>query len=180
VGLRFLRDYGIIHNDLKPQNVLLKIMSDRSKANSTFMLRLIDFGESYSTLQTQLNRTNRYKRGFTIPYAAPEQTGPEPRFTEKIDIFGFGVMLYEIVFDVFPVEVTRKGKEVYLTDENYLKFYSMAPEKCKYYCLPRMMQLLYHLCLRCLSPHPAHRPVIDWVVAIIREVLLFGEKAYQY
>lgn len=56
----------------------------------------------------------------------------------------------------------------------------MAPEKCKYYCLPRMMQLLYHLCLRCLSPHPAHRPVIDWVVAIIREVLLFGEKVYQY
>jgi serine/threonine protein kinase len=44
VGLRFLRDYGIIHNDLKPQNVLMKIMSDRLKISSTFMLRLIDFG----------------------------------------------------------------------------------------------------------------------------------------
>lgn len=29
VGIRFLRDYGISHNDLKPQNVLLKIMSDK-------------------------------------------------------------------------------------------------------------------------------------------------------
>jgi hypothetical protein len=29
-------------------------------------------------------------------------------------------MMYEIVFDVFPVEVMRKGKEVYMTEENYL------------------------------------------------------------
>ena len=63
--------------------------------------------------------------------------------------------MYEIVFDVFPVEVMRKGKEVYMTEENYLKFYSIAPEKCKYYCLPKKVQVLYHLCLRCLSPRPS-------------------------
>jgi serine/threonine protein kinase len=127
VGLRFLRDYGIIHNDLKPQNVLLKVMSDKNKVNSTFMLRIIDFGESYSAFQTQLNKNNKYKRGFTIPYASPEQIKYDQRFTEKIDVFSFGVMFYEIIFDVFPVEVVRKGKEIYITEENYLKFYTMAP-----------------------------------------------------
>ncbi len=71
VGLRFLRDYGIIHNDLKPQNVLMKIMSDKLKISSTFMLRLIDFGESCISVNGHLSQTNTYRRGFTIPYASP-------------------------------------------------------------------------------------------------------------
>lgn len=178
MGLRFLRDYGITHNDLKPQNVLLKIMTDRAKINSTFMLRLIDFGESYSNIiQSTLTKSNKYKRGFTIPYASPEQIKSEC-YTEKNDIFSFGVMFYEIIFDTFPVEIMRKGKEAYMTEENYMKFYALAPEKCKYYCLPKVMQILYQLCLRCLSPQASQRPVIDWIVVILREILLFGDKIY--
>lgn len=73
LGLRFLRDYGVIHNDLKPQNVLLKIVSDKNKNNGTFLIRLIDFGESFSKYQKPQNPANKYKRGFTIPYASPEQ-----------------------------------------------------------------------------------------------------------
>lgn len=72
----------------------------------------------------------------------------------------------------------RKGKEAYMTEENYMKFYALAPEKCKYYCLPKVMQILYQLCLRCLSPQSSQRPAIDWIVAILREILLFGDKIY--
>lgn len=43
-GIRFLRDYGIVHNDLKPQNVLLRIVGDKAKKTGTFLTRLIDFG----------------------------------------------------------------------------------------------------------------------------------------
>ncbi len=43
-GIRFLRDYRIIHNDLKPSNLLLKILSDKQKMNSTFVIKIIDFG----------------------------------------------------------------------------------------------------------------------------------------
>ncbi len=47
IGIRFLKEFNIVHADLKPQNVLLKIMTDRDRQYSTFLLRLIDFGESY-------------------------------------------------------------------------------------------------------------------------------------
>ena len=87
-------------------------------------------------------------------------------------------MLWEIIFDSFPLEIARKGKEIYSTDEYYLRFYSIAPEKCKYYSLPKTIQIMYQLCLRCLSPNYVHRPTIDWVVATLREVLLFGDKVY--
>jgi serine/threonine protein kinase len=47
VGLRFLRDNHIVHIDLKPQNVLIKIVGD-GMMNSHVLVKLIDFGESYS------------------------------------------------------------------------------------------------------------------------------------
>ena len=71
IGIKFLRDFGVIHNDIKPQNVLLKIVGDINKTNGTFLLRLIDFGQSYSKYQKPQNSLSKYKRGFTIPYASP-------------------------------------------------------------------------------------------------------------
>lgn len=43
ISLQFLRDFGIIHNDIKPQNYLTRIMADRRRENTTILLRLIDF-----------------------------------------------------------------------------------------------------------------------------------------
>ena len=72
MGIRFLRDYAIYHNDLKPQNVLLRIMGN--KVQATFFLRLIDFGESISrNLPIHMQNSQSYKRGYTMPYAPPEQ-----------------------------------------------------------------------------------------------------------
>ena len=73
IGIRFLRDNGIYHNDIKPANILLKVMG--SKLQSTFFMRIIDFGESQSPFQPiQLQRNSAdFKRGCTVPYAPPEQ-----------------------------------------------------------------------------------------------------------
>ena len=47
VGLRFLRDKNIVHLDVKPENILLKVY----KPPASLILRLIDFGESYCHLE---------------------------------------------------------------------------------------------------------------------------------
>ena len=60
-------------------------------------------------------RNNSYRRGCTIPYAPPEQVRQD-KYNEKTDVFSVGVMLFEFVFDMFPVEVARKGRNVYLTE----------------------------------------------------------------
>jgi hypothetical protein len=62
---------------------------------------------------------------------------------EKNDIFSFRAMLWEIIFYYFSLEIARKGKEIYSIDEYYLKFYSIAPEKCKYYSLSKTIKIVY-------------------------------------
>lgn len=111
MGIKFLKDYGIVHNDLKPQNVLLKMVGDKTKNKGTFLPRLIDFGESHSKYQREVIR-NRYRRGFTVPYAPPEQIKSD-KHSEKTDIYSLGVMILEYIFGVFPTEAVRNGKEMY-------------------------------------------------------------------
>jgi serine/threonine protein kinase len=49
VALRFLRDNSVVHVDLKPQNLLLKVVTDSVMQQQHFLVKLIDFGESYSS-----------------------------------------------------------------------------------------------------------------------------------
>lgn len=43
IALRFLRDHSIVHIDLKPQNILMKIGRDALQQQH-FLIKLIDFG----------------------------------------------------------------------------------------------------------------------------------------
>ena len=42
LGIRFLRDFGVFHNDIKPENVLLKLVGRAH--NNVILTRLIDYG----------------------------------------------------------------------------------------------------------------------------------------
>ena len=46
IGLRFLRDYGIVHLDIKPENILVK-MASNSAASVFALAKIIDFGEAF-------------------------------------------------------------------------------------------------------------------------------------
>lgn len=61
-------------------------------------------------------------------------------------------MIYEFIFDIFPLEVMKKKREVYISEDHYLKLYSLAPERCKASSFPKIMMLMYQLVLRCIHP----------------------------
>ncbi|KAK2847455.1 hypothetical protein Q5P01_010454 [Channa striata] len=88
-ALGFLHDVGIIHRDVKMENILL---SDRGH------LRLSDFGLSH--------RLNRGGRAFTIcgtiQYMAPEVLSGGP-YTQAADWWSLGIMLFSLVTGEFPV-----------------------------------------------------------------------------
>lgn len=93
-GLRDLHTNGKIHRDLKPENVLVK-------ADGTAVLT--DFGIAGD----QRNRmTQRGVIMGTCPYMAPEQINPpkfkRPSVLPTIDIFAFGVLMYELIVGHFP------------------------------------------------------------------------------
>ena len=91
MGIKFLHDKKTYHIDLKPGNVLV---------SKNFIVKITDFGESICP-DIMKNELSDFIPGRTMPYAAPELDKKE--YNEKIDIYSYGMMLHEYLFDDFPV-----------------------------------------------------------------------------
>lgn len=94
--------FGIIHLDLKPQNILIQ------KENGKFEFKVSDWGISNLHSKSLLNLSSKDPSLFetiigagTLPYMAPERLRLEkPDY--KSDIFSIGLIAYEILFGHLP------------------------------------------------------------------------------
>ena len=98
-GLNDLHQCGKVHRDLKPENVLIK-------ADGTAVLT--DFGIC-GDRKKQITVTDLFGRPAeitgTVIYMAPEQAKPKNRevtVLPTMDIFAFGVMMYQLITGEFP------------------------------------------------------------------------------
>jgi eukaryotic-like serine/threonine-protein kinase len=93
-GLAAVHAGGFIHHDINPRNFLV----DRDQN-----VKLIDFGLAVPNTPAFLRPGNRTG---TVQYMAPELLRREP-IDERIDIFAFGVLAFELLTDRLPYDATN-------------------------------------------------------------------------
>jgi tRNA A-37 threonylcarbamoyl transferase component Bud32 len=90
-GLSFAHQQGLIHRDVKPQNILL---------NGDGQAKVTDFGIARS-LDVQQGMTQTGTVLGTSDYIAPEQAQGQ-RVDEHTDVYSLGVVLYEMLTNEVP------------------------------------------------------------------------------
>jgi serine/threonine-protein kinase len=99
-ALEHIHTQKIVHRDIKPENI---------QVTTTGVVKLMDFGIAKSE-NTALTRP-----GFTLGtpyYMAPEQIRGMPA-TPLVDIYAFGILLFELVTGVRPTEADSIEKIFY-------------------------------------------------------------------
>jgi len=97
-GLEAIHAEGMLHRDLKPQNLLIGRRGE---------VKVADFGLVLDSSGTSLTQPG-IALG-TPPYMAPEQLRGE-RVDPRADLFAFGCVLYEMLVGRTPFEMPAEGE----------------------------------------------------------------------
>ena len=130
-ALAAAHEAGLVHRDVKPQNLLL---------GSNGLLKLGDFGIAFGLGGTRLTMAGTVLG--TAAYLAPEQARGE-EVTAAADVYGVGAVLYELLTGRPPRTPTSLAD---LTDSTTIAPPVGAP--------PALVRVV----MRCLASDPAARP----------------------
>jgi serine/threonine-protein kinase len=98
-GVAAAHAQGVIHRDLKPQNVFLCIDPDGRMVGT----KVLDFGISFMMDWAKVHATDTTPGLLGTPaYIAPEIIEGAKRIDERVDVYGFGLLFYEALTGRVP------------------------------------------------------------------------------
>lgn len=93
LGLKSAHERGLIHGDLKPENLLLT-----QRGN----IKLADLGFSQLAQSESLSQQRAYVGYSSLGYLAPEMFRQDRHYTMSSDIYSMGIILYELLVGRLP------------------------------------------------------------------------------
>lgn len=166
-GLAFLHgaERPVIYRDFKTSNILL---------NADFSAKLSDFGLAKDGPMGDQTHVSTRVMG-TYGYAAPEyvMTG---HLTARSDVYGFGVVLLEMLLGRRAVDKSRPSREHNLVEwarpllNNNKKVLRILDPRLEGQYTARTAMKVAGLAYQCLSQNPKGRPVMSEVVELLETV----------
>lgn len=175
-GLGFLHTISpgpsIIHRDVKPQNILLKLRrraddmlaGDEEKASGEhretgrYIVKLCDFGlSSASYLQDTGSGTPAYM--------APELLSHSAQFSRKVDVYSFGIVLWQTFTESIPFHGLTSKQEIadYVIPGGRLDVETGDRTRG----IPRLFKQLIQ---KCWAADPASRPECKKIASALTKI----------
>jgi predicted Ser/Thr protein kinase len=147
LAIHHAHENGILHCDLKPQNVMI---DDRRRPYVT------DFGLARRPGRDTWAEMDDGMTAGTPAYMSPEQARGLLQLDRRTDIYSLGVMLYEIVTGRIPFRARTPEELLNKTIKDPVRPPSSVARSLAAID-PR--KILDHVCLKALAKKPAHRYV---------------------
>ncbi|KAL3344308.1 hypothetical protein AABB24_023639 [Solanum stoloniferum] len=173
-GLAFLHssEKQIIYRDFKASNILL---------DGSYHAKLSDFGLAKVGPSAGNSHVTTRVMG-TYGYAAPEYIATGHLYV-KSDVYGFGVVLLELLTGLRALDTKRPGGQHNLVDwmkpmlSNKRKLKSIMDARMEGQYSSKAATLTAQLTIKCLEGEPKKRPSMKEVVEVLEQVESIKEKS---
>jgi len=146
-GVNYLHSCEIIHRDLKSLNLLV---------NKDFQVKICDFG-----LSRVIDHTTQMTGNIgTVAWVAPELFAEKKNYSEKADVYSFGIICWELLTRKLPFEETEsfsipllvlKGKRPALPKEGTKEYQKLIK--------------------KCWNQKPDKRPIFSMIINTLTEMI---------